>query len=75
METNHRHVRVVLQLVTKAKVKRPEYPKRCVQGAYHLWRWETDPDDPIMQPFTGMECQCGVIKWVYRSVPDSEVKS
>ncbi|MDP3720790.1 MAG: hypothetical protein Q8T13_23760 [Acidobacteriota bacterium] len=60
--------RVVVQVVTIARFRRPENPKRCNIKCYHVWRWETLESDPNQMPLEGMKCQCGALTWTPRVV-------
>ena len=58
--------RVVVQIVTIAKFRRPRTPKNCNIHAYHVWRWQTRSQDPNQQPIDGMKCRCGCLTWTFR---------
>lgn len=67
---NQTQTRVVVQVVTVARFRRPWNPRRCNVHRYHVWRWKTLATDPNMQPLDGMACQCGGLTWTHR--PTSE---
>lgn len=48
--------RCVVQVITIARFRRPENPRRCSLKRYHVYRWRGGPKAP---PET--RCQCGVL--------------
>ncbi len=58
--------RVVVQVVTAARFRKPSNPRACDVHRYHMWRWTTLADDPNWQPIDGLKCQCGCLTWTHR---------
>ena len=68
--TNEREWRAVVQIVTIARFRRPQVPRKCNIHRYHVWRWQTLVNDPNYQPIDGMKCQCGGLTWTHRKALD-----
>ena len=57
MSVTRLHDRVVAQVFTLKRFRRPENPKRCSsKGYFHVWRWFGGAVAP-----KGLRCQCGLL--------------
>lgn len=72
---DEKHIRAVIQIVTIARFRRPQNPRRCNIHRYHVWRWTTLVNDPNEQPIDGMKCQCGCLEWTHRPAALSHGKA
>lgn len=70
--TAEKQERAVVQVITIARFKRPDNPRRCNVHRYHVWRWTTLANDPNWQPIDGMKCVCGCLDWTRRNDPPQE---
>ncbi len=57
--TTQRPTKSIAVVITIAKFRRPENPRKCSTNRYHVWHFDALRE----KPQTGALCQCKAIPW------------